>query len=247
MTADRVQIMSDTAQDLVSYTVDDHQVAAIVLDDGKANAISHAVIDDLNGALDRAQEEARAVVLVGRPGKFCAGFDLSVMTEGIEAAQALVKRGAELSLRIYEYPMPVVVACTGHALAMGAIMLMAADVRVGADGEYKIGLNEVSIGMPVPVFATELARDRLSKRHFLKAVSHSTIYSPLGAIDAGFLDEVAAPDDVATEAHHRARQLADYLKPDAFRHTRTNARAVVAQYIRDTLDADMRGFEVKPG
>ena len=93
----------------VTYELRD-RVALIQLDDGKANALSHAVIDGLHAALDRAEQEAAAVLLAGRPGRFSAGFDLSVMRQGGDAVGQLVGDGARLALRLYEFPVPVVIA-----------------------------------------------------------------------------------------------------------------------------------------
>ena len=129
--------------DLLDYRLDD-TVAVLTFDDGKANAYSHDALAAIGEGLDRAEQEATAVLLAGRPGKFSAGFDLSVMTAGDEPMRALVSAGAQLALRVFTFPMPVVAACTGHGLAMGAIMLLVCDARVGADGPFKIGLNEVA-------------------------------------------------------------------------------------------------------
>jgi enoyl-CoA hydratase len=235
--------MPEAISDAVSYELDG-DVAVITFDDGKANALSHAAIDALGAALDRASAESKAVVIVGRPGRFSAGFDLSVMKSGIDAVRALVRAGAELTLRIYTFEQPVVIAATGHALAAGAILLMAADVRVGAAGEFKIGLNEVAIGMPVPQFAAELARDRLSRRHLTAATALATIYDPVGAIDAGYLDTVVERESVVTTAKERAAALASTLSSEGFRATRTTVRGPVASAIRATLDADLAGFFV---
>jgi enoyl-CoA hydratase len=228
----------------VTTTVDDAGIAVVRIDDGKANAFSPTVIEALNAALDQAEAEARAVLLVGRPGRFSAGFDLSVMQEGMDAARALVRSGAELALRFYELPMPVVMACTGHALAMGVITLLAGDVRIGAEGDFKLGLNEVAIGMPVPKFATELARDRLTPRAFTRAVNLAEIHTPAQAVEAGYLDEVVAADDLLAVATERAVELADRVKPAAFALTRVNTRGATVQLIRDSLDADMALFDI---
>ena len=222
--------------------VDD--VAHIAIDDGKANALSHAIIDSLNDALDRAVAPAKAIVLSGRPGRFSAGFDLSVMKGGPDAVRDLVRAGALVSMRLYELERPVVAACTGHALAAGAILLMSADVRVGAAGPFKIGLNEVAIGMPIPVFAAELARDRLSRRHLTAATALATIYDPVGAVDAGYLDTVVGPDAVVDEALARAATLAATLNLRAFAGTRATMRGAVARHVRSTLDFDIGAFFV---
>ena len=159
--------MSEHSQ-AVTYNVDG-DVALIHFDDGKANALSMSAIDAIDAALTRAERETKAVVLAGRPGRFCAGFDLSVMNAGIEACRTLVRRGGELALRLYMFPQPVVIACTGHALAAGGVLLTAADHRVGATGEFKIGFNEVAIGLPLPIFLAELAEQRLSRRYLTAA------------------------------------------------------------------------------
>jgi enoyl-CoA hydratase len=230
--------------DAVVVTTDEHGVVEVQVDDGKANAVSPAVVQGLHDALDRAETGGRAVLVIGRPGRFSAGFDLGVMQEGPDEARRLVGAGAELALRIYEFPMPVVMACTGHALAMGAILLLAGDLRVGTAGDFKIGLNEVSIGMPVPIFGTELARNRLTPRHFTRAVNLATIYSPSEAVEAGYLDEIADPDTVLDLARARARDLADRLHPVAFRDTRVNARRATASLVRESLAADLAVFEI---
>lgn len=228
----------------VTYELKD-RVALITIDDGKANAISHDIANELHSALERARSQAGAVVLAGRPGRFSAGFDLSVMTSSPEAARNLLKAGADIAIEIHEFPMPVIIASTGHALAMGAILLMAADVRIGAEGNYKIGLNEVAIGMPVPKFAVELARTSLSNAAFTAAVNHATVYDPAGAVVAGYLDQVVSDDAVITTAIAHAADLAERLDADAFRLTRANCRGASLELIRSGLASDIASFVVK--
>jgi enoyl-CoA hydratase len=233
--------MTDSA---VTYELHD-RVALITVDDGKANAISHQIAAGIHEALEQAKTEAGAVVLAGRPGRFSAGFDLSVMTSSPEAARNLLKAGADIAIEIHEFPMPVVVASTGHALAMGAILLMSADVRIGAEGNYKIGLNEVAIGMPVPKFAVELARTSLSNAAFTAAVNLATVYDPAGAVSAGYLDQIVADDAVRSTALAHASDLAERLDADAFALTRTNCRGASLDLIRSGLAADIATFVVK--
>lgn len=230
--------------DAVSYDLDG-EVAVVHLDDGKANALNHDVIDALTEAIDRAESDAAAMVIVGRDGRFSAGFDLSVMTAGPDQAMPLLKAGADLGIRVYMAQVPVVLACTGHALAMGAILLMVADTRIGTAGSFKLGMNEVAIGMPVPAFAVEIARDRLSKNHFVPAIQHARIYDPDGAVAAGYLDTVAQPGTTESEAVEHARHLATTLRPGAFKMTRQLVRGETAEQLRHALARDLETFTVE--
>lgn len=199
-------------------------VAVITMDDGKANAVNDDMIDGLNAALDESGG-ARAIVLAGRPGVFSGGFDLGVVAHGGPAAEALVRRGGELLLRLHTSPVPVVVACTGHAIALGAVVLMAADYRVAADGEVGIGLNEVAIGMPLPSLALALAEQRLNAARRTEAVLLARVWTPAQALDVGFVDEVAPADEVLDRAIARARDLGGKLQPDAFAATSAALRS----------------------
>jgi enoyl-CoA hydratase len=213
-------------------------VAVLSIDDGKANAVSHELIGEITAQLDRAAKEASAVLLLGRPGRFSAGFDLAAMTASAESARALVSAGCELLLRIFTHPQPVVTACTGHALAAGALLLLASDRRIGAAGDFKIGLNEVAIGLRLPIFALELARDRLSKRHFTAATAFARVYGPQEACDAGFLDAVVEPDRLFDTAFAEA-QAAAALPAAAHAATKKLARRALVEHVRATLDDDM--------
>ena len=234
---------TDPEPDTVSLDIVD-DVAVIRIDDGKANALGHATMDAINQALDDAAD-AKAVVLFGREGKFSAGFDLAVMKEGPEAAQAMVKKGAELCLRLYGFPAPVLAGSDGHALAAGALVLLSCDVRIATDTPGRIGLPETTIGMPLPVFATELARDRLSRRHFTAATLLGTTYAPAEALDVGFLDRVVPAAEMESTVLDRARELADALSPSGFAKTRINTRQAMIDLVRSTLDADMAAFTVQ--
>lgn len=229
---------------VISYELRE-RVALITIDDGKANAVTHTLAAELREALARARTEAGAVVIAGRPGRFSAGFDLAVMTSGAEQARDLLRAGAEVALDIFEFPMPVVLAVTGHALAMGAILLLAADHRIGAEGAFKIGLNEVAIGMPVPSFAVELARECLTTTAFTTAINHAQIYDPPGAVTAGYLNAVVPADAVVDAAVAHAAELADRLRSGAFAVTRTNCRGAAASLIASKLESDIASFVVE--
>lgn len=223
--------------ELVRYEVQD-KVAVLTMDDGKANALSVAMIDAIMAALARAEGEASAVVLTGRPDKFCAGFDLRVMMSGPEHAIALLGKGGELLLRLFEYPLPLVIAATGHALAGGVLVVCTGDVRFGADGAYKLGLNEVAIGLPVPLLAMELARARLLPTELTRATLLAQIYTPTEARAAGYLDHVVAPEALLEAATTEARRLGA-LPRAAFVGTKQRLRGAIAQQIREGQAADV--------
>jgi enoyl-CoA hydratase len=227
----------------LTTTVEDG-VAVLRFDDGKANVLSHAAIDAFEAALDRATEEAGAVCIVGREGRLCAGFDLAVMTGEPDGMRQLVSRGAELLMRIYLHPQPVVVAVTGHALAAGALMALACDVRIGADVPAKIGLNETSIGMPLPQFAAELARDRLTPAAFTRATLAAEIYDPAGAVEVGYLDRVVPADEVEVAAIAEASRLSAY-RAGAYARTKEVLRRATVDRVRAGTAADLALFNVE--
>lgn len=214
-------------------------VRVLQMDDGKANALSPAMVRELGAALDDAEKHGAAVVLAGRPGRFCAGFDLKVMMTSVEAAKSLVASGGELLLRLYTYPRPLVVACGGHALAGGALVVLTGDVRLGiATAPTRIGLNEVAIGMPLPILAMELARDRLVSQELGRATLQATTYTPDEAKVAGYLDDVVSEAELLPRALAEATRLAALAAP-AYAATKERLRERTCAYIRDTMASDM--------
>ena len=229
---------------LTSYQLDG-TTALITMDDGKANALSDAMIAELTDALTRAENEARAVVLVGRPDRFCGGFDLKAMMASAESARTLLRKGAGLLMRFYGSPLPIVAACTGHALAGGALVLLTADLRIGTAGTFRVGLNEVSIGLPVPVLAMELARDRILPTELGRATLQAQIFGPEEAARVGFLDEVAVGAEVMTRAKEEAAKLGA-LPRTAFHATKKRLRGRTIERIESTLDEDMATITIEP-
>lgn len=229
--------MSDDAAAPVTCTLEDG-VAVLRLDDGKVNVVSHRVIDLIHRHLDTAEGEARAVAIIGRPGKLSAGFDLSEMTASVERARALVGAGGKLLMRIFGHPQPVVVAVTGHALAAGALLTLACDTRIGADGPSKIGLNETAIGMGLPKYATELAQARLASDHLTRGAIQAEIYDPAGAVAAGYLDRVVPADECEVVAIAEARRLGE-LHTGAYSHTKLALRGGLIERVLAGIDADM--------
>jgi enoyl-CoA hydratase len=225
---------------LVTYDLRD-SIATIAMDDGKRNALSLEMFAGINRALDRAAADRAVVIFTGREGAFSGGFDLRVLTGGGSDAHVLVRTGFELAERILSFPAPVVVACTGHAIAMGAFLLLSGDYRVGAAGSYKIGANEVAIGITMPFFGVEICRQRLAPAHFQRAVINAEIYTPDDAVTAGFLDRVVPASELQDAARATAAGLAR-LDLGVHSATKLRARERALQSIRAAIDADAAAF-----
>ena len=214
-----------------------NDIALIRMDDNKANAINFDMLAALNAALDTAEAEAKAIVLTGRAGRFSGGFDLNAFASlGPNGVYKLLDAGAELLLRLYGGPLPLVAACTGHAIAMGVFILHACDTRIGTAGDYKIGANEAITGMNLPIFAMELARDRLHPSHLTRAMVQGFIYNPEGAVEAGYLDMLAPENEVEAKALAVAGQLAQLPAP-AYAWNKKAIRKATLDRIRASLGA----------
>lgn len=194
-------------------------VALITMDDGKVNALGIQLVDGLTGALDEAQADGRSIVLAGRPGVFSAGLDLNTLQLGDSDGLELIHKATELCMKLVEFPRPVVAACTGHAVALGAGLLLCCDVRICAAGDFKIGFNEVSIGIAMPELLLGIARERLSRRHLMMAIATARIYTPPEAVEVGFLDRAGASNPTR-DALETATDLARRLDAEAFAATR---------------------------
>ena len=221
---------------IVSYEKKEN-IAIITIDDGKANAVSPQFVEEVNAALDRAESDKAVVILTGRPGKFSAGFDLSVVKQGGKAQADLFRSGAELAIRLIGFPFPVIIAGNGHCLAMGALLLLSTDLRIGVEGNYKFGLNEVGIGMTIMHWAVEIARARLSPKYLGRSVVNSEIYTPQGAVEAGFLDEIVPEEQLMEKAMQSARVLAK-IDMDAHHVTKLRVKEEVINAINEGIKKD---------
>jgi enoyl-CoA hydratase len=221
----------------------DGRIATITMDDGKVNALSPAMLAELDAALDRAESDKAVLLLTGREGVFSAGFDLPTLRAGGPEAIAMVRTGFELAARVLSFPAPVIVACTGHAVAMGVFLLLSGDARVGAAGPYRLVANEVAIGLPLPYAAIEILRQRLSPAHFTRAALLAEPYTPETAVAAGFLDQVVPPDEVLDTARGIA-EATTMLDPEAHAATKLRARQHTLDAIRATIDADAQALRL---
>ncbi len=222
----------------VTYELADG-IAAITVDDGKANAITEALIGEIRAALDQAEADGAVVLLSGRPGRFSGGFDLPTLTAFTHESADLLKAGFDLSHRLLSFPRPVVIACTGHAIAMGSFLLLSGDHRIGIAGAgHKIGATEVAIGMAMPWAAIELLRQRLTRADFDRATLLAEVFDPESAVGAGFLDEVVASDDqLLPRAGSVATRLAS-LDGKAHHVTKQRARAAMLEGLTAAIERD---------
>lgn len=207
----------------------DANIATITINNGKVNAISPEVIDHINDALDKAEAAECVVVLTGQAGMFSGGYDLKVMKESMASAMKLVEKGSTLSRRLLAFPYPVIAACSGHAVAKGAFLLLSADYRLGVQGDFKLGLNEVAIGMSMHHAGLEIAKGRLAPVFFNRSVMLAEMVSPEDAVTAGFLDKIV-PADAFEQTLSYIANAATQLDMRAHHSTKLKAR-------RDLLDA----------
>ena len=222
--------------DLVTYTLQG-PVATIAMDDGKVNALSVPMLAALDRALDRAEADGAVVVVTGRPGVFSAGFDLGTLRAGGDDALTMLRVGFELALRLLGFPRPVVVACPGHAIAMGLFLAQASDYRLGTDGPFRITANEVAIGLVFPKPAVEICRLRLNPSAFSRTVLLAEVFDPAAAAAACLLDRVVPAEQLSAEATATATGLAA-LNMEAHAMTKVRARASALEAIRAGIDAD---------
>ncbi len=217
--------------ELVSYSLEDG-IATLTLNNGKVNAFSHELIAEFNRGLDQAEAAGAVVIVTGQPGILSGGYDLKVMMSGPQNAINLVAEGSTLARRMLAHPQPIIVACPGHAVAKGAFVLLSADYRIGVEGPFTIGLNEVKIGMTMHHVGIAIARDRLTPPAFQRSVVNAEMFTPQGALAAGFLDQVVAPEHLLSAAAEMAQQLKK-LNMTAHKNTKRKLR----KPLLDALDA----------
>ncbi|MGB3052658.1 MAG: crotonase/enoyl-CoA hydratase family protein [Polyangiales bacterium] len=228
--------------EILRYECSD-SVATITMDDGKVNSISLAMLAELNRGLDRAEQDDAVAVITGRNGVFSGGFDLETFKQGGEPLHQMLRGGADLVSRVLSFPRPVVIACSGHAVAMGAFLAMSGDMRIGVAGDFKVLCNEVAIGLTVPRALIEISRSRLTPSHFNRALVTAETYSPEGAVEAGFLDRIVPVAELANEAASAARRLAT-LNARAHAQTKLLVRERALEAIRAGTASELGSYEI---
>ena len=226
--------------DRICYEASDN-IGQITLDDGKVNAMALAFFEGLNAALDRAERERPgAVVIAGRAGCFSAGLDLKLLPTlpPAELARTMVAFGRTM-LRVFTFPVPTVAAITGHAIAGGAMLAFACDLRLMAEGPFRLHLNEVAIGLALPTWAITLAHSAIPPRFHTEAVLHARMYSPAEALERHIVHGVARPAErVVEEARAAAAPLAK-LDQKAYAISKSRHRAMVVKWAEEQLEAEI--------
>ncbi|BBX71991.1 crotonase/enoyl-CoA hydratase family protein [Mycolicibacterium psychrotolerans] len=220
----------------VSYDLVD-SVATITLDDGKVNVLGPAMQAEINEALDRAEaDKAKAVVLAGNARVFSGGFDLAVFQSGdAAAAHDMLAGGFRLSVRTLTFPVPVIIAATGPAIAMGSFLLLSADHRVGTP-KSRCQAIEVAIGMTIPISAIEIMRMRLTPAAFERGTALAATFVGDEAIAGGWLDEIVEADQVLARAQQVAAEAATTLHAGAHLATKLKARKPALDAIQAGID-----------
>jgi enoyl-CoA hydratase len=224
----------------VTYALTDG-VAIITMDDGKANAMSLAVQQGIHAALDQAEQDGAPVILTGRAGILSAGFDLKTLAAGGQGAIEMLNGGIELAIRLLSFPNPVVIACPGHAIAMGVFVLLSADYRIGIKGNYRYTANEVAIGMTMPFSTIEILRQRVTPAALTRSVLLAEVFTPNNAVETGFLDLVVEEAELMPTAMTFAKSTSA-LNAGAHAASKKRLRADVLAAIRDGLAKDSVGW-----
>jgi enoyl-CoA hydratase len=216
----------------------DGGVATITMDDGKVNALSPDMQAEINAALDKAEADQAVVILTGNAKALSAGFDLAIITNPGPESVAMLRGGFELSERLLSFPTPVIIAASGHAIAMGFFLLLSGDYRIGVDKPVKLVANEVQIGMTLPWAAIEITRHRLTKNAYQRMLDLAEPIAVSEAVAAGVLDAVVPEDQLMATAREVAERFVSTLNMDAHRGTKARVRADMLKAIREANDAE---------
>ena len=232
--------MNTTSKSIVNCEIA-QSIATITMNDGKNNLISPTMLKQVNKALDEAEKANAVAILTGTGDVFSAGFDLKILRSGVLDTFKMLIGGFQLSKRLLAFPTPVIIACNGHAMAMGSFLLLSGDYRIGVQGEYKVVANEVEIGLTMPYAAIALCRQRLKPAHFDRAVLLSELYNPQSAIDAGFLDDVVSRQELMATAYEKAKHFAS-LDLAAHKGSKLRMRRSMLRGLTKAIRADKLSF-----
>ena len=222
--------------DQLATLTSEGDVSIITLNDGKANVFSPEMSKTVSSLLDEVPDDKGSLVITGRPGIFSAGFDLKIISSGdVSAVSSMIKTGFTLLARVYNFPRPVIAACSGHGVALGAFLLCCADYRIGAKGQFIVQANETRNNMSIPTPILEISKTRISKTHWYRAILNAEAYPIEKAIEPGYLDEVVEAESLMTRAMEVANDLATLGHPH-YKITKNLDQKDTLKRIHDAID-----------
>ena len=222
-------------------TIDHGAVRELQLNRPPANALSPELIVALKQAVEAAASDgARALVISGAPGRFSAGLDVPLLLTLDHSAIAVLWREFYTLLGALALsPIPIAAAITGHGTAGGTVLPIFCDFRVAAQGDWKLGLNEVQVGLPLPPVIFAGLRRLIGARHAERLAVRGLLVSPDEAARIGLVDELVPLDQVVGRAIEWSRSLLA-LPVDAMAATRRRARADLFELFAGSFDLELQ-------
>jgi len=221
-------------------TIDHGDIRELRLNRPPVNALTAELIAALREAVEAApQQGVRALILSGSPGRFSAGLDVPLLLDCDRSAIGELWRKLYSLMRALACSsIPIAAAITGHAPAGGTVLSTFCDWRVMAAGEFKMGLNEVQVGIPLPPVILAALRRLVGARQAERLAVGGLLLSPEEALAIGWIDEVAPPEKVVERAQKWCESLLA-LPAEAMTTTRREARSDLVAIFDRGLEAEL--------
>ena len=214
-------------------------VTTLRMQRGKGNALNLELLEAIYEGLGTIENSpARAAVITGQGSVFGAGVDLPELVAG---GEPYVRKFVPMLVKVFErlamFPKPLVAAVNGHAIAGGAIIVLACDQRLLARGTARIGLTEIQVGVQFPAWALEIARFATPPEHFASLICTGRTWSPDDALARGLVDEVLEPERLEERSFEVAKELGALL-PETFKATKLAVRRPLFEAVQRTAPGD---------
>jgi len=205
------------------------------------NALSYELIVALRQAVESAPSDGvRALVLSGSAGRFSGGLDVPLLLTYDQTRMATLWRDFYALLQaLAGSPIPIAAAITGHAPAGGTVLSIFCDWRVAVEGDFRIGLNEVQVGLPLPPIIFAGLRRLVGAKEAERLAVAGLLISPKEALTAGLVDELAPANEVIDRAIQWCKTLLA-LPPEAMTTTRRIARGDLIAYFEQNLEPEVQ-------
>jgi enoyl-CoA hydratase len=223
--------------------IQDHEagVRTLTLDRPPANAEDEQLLTDLGEAVDQAREDdrVRAVVLTGAGKFFCGGFDLFSERRDPSSVSVLGDVFRDTHVKLVSLPKPTIAMVNGHAIAGGLVLVLACDYRLGLDGDWKLGLNEVAIGASYPRVALEIVRLRLPHARAAELLLGAALYPASQALRLGVVDELLPSGKLRDTVLRRAARMGSFPR-EAYADTKELLVADVLRAVAEPAEETAR-------